>query len=77
MFQICTLDGWSVVGRSMFESDDLDPSVSLFFLSFIIITTWTLLPVCARPASAALTLPSAAFPDSPTFSLPLPPSAEC
>ena len=83
MFQICTGDGWSDIAREMFPpGGQLDPGVSAFFVSFIVIVDWTLLQVTAYPPpyypspSAILALaPIDPFPASqPTF---LPQHAHC
>ena len=51
MFQVCTGDGWSTPARRLFaimEPDSkgaVSPSVAIFFASFHIIVSWTLLQV--------------------------------
>ena len=49
MFQVCTGDGWSDdIARPLFKgdpSDRPDPGVAVFFVSFHVIVSWTLLQV--------------------------------
>ena len=49
MFQVCTGDGWSDdIARPLFTGDPgdrPDPGVAVFFVSFHVIVSWTLLQV--------------------------------
>ena len=52
MFQVATGDNWSFLARSLMQEDDtLEPTVVLFFISFIGVVNFTLLPVvrCCIP----------------------------
>jgi hypothetical protein len=49
MFQVATGDNWSLLARSLMQEDDtLEPTVVLFFISFIGVVNFTLLPVVRR-----------------------------
>ncbi len=48
MFQVCTGDAWaSEIARPMVENDlgELDGGNAIFFVSFIVVVSWTLLQV--------------------------------
>ena len=46
--QVATLDNWSILARSLFKDDGtIDLDVAAFFLSFIVVVVFVLLPVVA------------------------------
>ena len=54
--QVATLDNWSILARSLFKDDGtIDLDVAAFFLSFIVIVVFVLLPVVAAVYTDCIT----------------------
>ena len=46
MFQTATFEGWSILSRSLSDDGETVPAgVAFFFTSYIMVVSWTLLPV--------------------------------
>ena len=54
--QVATLDNWSILARSLFKDDGtIDLDVAAFFLSFIVVVVFVLLPVVAAVYTDCIT----------------------